>query len=120
MKPVTLQISVILDEDVLTDMIRRAVIDATGIDPKREARVRASQHAIFAGHKPPEDKGLLIDIKEAAKLMSLSERTIWAMAKDGRMPKPLRVGRALRWCYEELRAWVNAGGPPLTDWKWPI
>lgn len=69
---------------------------------------------------PPEDKGLLIDMKAAAKLLDLSERTVWGMANSGRMPKPIKIGRAVRWSHEELRAWVNAGCPPLDEWKWPL
>ena len=118
-KPLTVQISVTLDEEVLTDLIRRAVVSAMGIDPHREARVRASQHANLAGQKLPEDRGLLIDMKAAAKLLDLSERTVWGMANSGRMPKPIKIGRLVRWSHEELRAWVNAGGPPMTEWKWP-
>jgi excisionase family DNA binding protein len=118
-KPLTLQISVTVDEELLTDLIRRAVISAMGIDLQRDARVRASQHANFCGQKPPEDKGLLIDLRAAAKLLGLSQRTVWGMAKNGRMPKAIKIGRAARWSQDELRAWVNAGGPPLSEWKWP-
>jgi excisionase family DNA binding protein len=111
MKPVTLQLSVTLDEDLLTEIIRRAVINAIGIDPQREARIRASQHANFGGQKPPEDQGLLIDSREAAKLLQVSSRTLWAMQKEGRMPAPIRIGRAVRWSYESLKKWVEAGCP---------
>jgi excisionase family DNA binding protein len=120
MKPINLQITVTLDEDTLTDLIRRAVISAMGIDPQREARVRASQHANFGGQKPPEDKGLLIDTRQAAKLLKISARTIFQMEKDGRMPAAIRIGdRAVRWSYMELQEWVNAGCPERKDWKWP-
>lgn len=122
MKPIHLQITITPDEDTvntLVELLRRVRSAASGIDEQREARIRASQHAHFGGQKPPEDKGLLIDMKAAAKLLDLSERTVWGMANSGRMPKPLRIGRAVRWSYEELRAWVNAGCPPQDDWKWP-
>ena len=118
MKPSTLEITVTLDEEILADLIRRAVISATGIDRQKEARVRASQHANFGGQTPPEE-GLLIDLRETAKLLGLSQRTVWGMAKNGRMPNPIKIGRAARWIHEELRAWVNAGGPPVNEWKWP-
>jgi excisionase family DNA binding protein len=117
MKPFTLQISVTLDEEALTEMIRRAVV-ALGIDLQREARVRAL-HANFAGQKMPEDRGLLIDTSAARKLLNVSARTIWTMTQTGKMPKPIRVGRLVRWSYEELQAWVKAGGPPTSEWKWP-
>lgn len=52
------------------------------------------------------------------KLLDLSEWTVWGMANSGRIPKPIRIGRAVRWSYEELRAWVNAGCPPQDEWEW--
>lgn len=114
MKPIQLQISVTLDEEILADVIRRAVVSALGIDPQREARVRASQHANFGGRTPPDDPGLLIDTRQACKLLKVSPRTLWRMYNSGEMPKPIRIGRVVRWSYEELRAWVNSGAPPMT------
>jgi excisionase family DNA binding protein len=63
--------------------------------------------------------GLLIDSREAAKLLKISEKTLWSMWNEGKMPKPIRIGKAVRFSYEELQAWVNAGGPPQKEWKWP-
>jgi predicted DNA-binding transcriptional regulator AlpA len=79
----------------------------------------ASTHALFAGEKPPDDTGLLIDSRQASKLLGVSPRKLWAMYNSGEMPKPTRIGRAVRWGYEEIRAWVNAGCPPQDKWKWP-
>lgn len=122
MKPIHLQITITPDDDTvktLVELLRRVRSAASGIDEQREARIRASQYAHFGGQKPPDDEGLLIDMKAAAKLLDLSERTVWGMANSGRMPKPIRIGRAVRWSYEELRAWVNAGCPPQGEWKRP-
>lgn len=93
--------------------------EASGIDEKKEVRLRASQHALFGDQKPSEDIGLLIDTKQAAKLLNLGERTIWRMYSTGRMPRPIRIGQCVRWSYEELRAWVDAGCPPQEEWEWP-
>lgn len=127
MKTIQLQLSVTIGEDasrVLAEILGPAIQQAQSppkndLDERREARLRGSQHALFAGQKPPEDQGLLIDLREAAKLLGLSQRTVWGMSKNGRMPKPIKIGRAARWSHEELRAWVNAGGPPMNEWKWP-
>ena len=43
-------------------------------------------------HKQPQ---LLVDTNEAARLLSLSSRTVWQLQADGELPS-LRVGRALR------------------------
>lgn len=71
-----------------------------------------SQHALFAGQKPPEDRGLLIDTREACRLLKVSSRTLWRMYTSGEMPPPIRIGRAVRWGYDELQDWVRTGCPP--------
>lgn len=114
MRTIRLQVSVTLNEDAetaLLGLMRRAVSEASGFDEQREARLRASRHAHFGGEEPPEDESLLIDTKATAKLLNVCDRTVWGMAKDGRMPQPVRIGRAVRWNREELRAWVNSGCP---------
>jgi excisionase family DNA binding protein len=103
----------------LVELLKQVVTAAQGGDEAKDRRLRASQNAIFAGQKPPEDKGLLIDSRQAAKLLGVSERTLWGMWKAGKMPQPIRIGQAVRFGYEELQAWGNAGGPPQKKWKWP-
>ena len=115
MKPIQFQIGVTLDEkavETLAELMKGVLREWSGIDEQKEARLRASQHALFGGQKPPEDIGLLIDNKQAAKLLKVSERTLWGMWNSGKMPSPVRIGRAVRWSYEELKAWVAAGCPP--------
>jgi len=117
MKPIQLQFSVTLDEHEATkvvDLIRSAVVQPVGFDPTREARIKASQHAFFAGQKPPEDKGLLVDTNEVAKLLKVSARTVWKVQNEGEKPKPIRIGRAVRWNYEEIK---NAGCPKSSRQK---
>ena len=122
MEQIQLQIGVTLNEQAvaaLVGLIRKAFPEASVEDQKRETRLRASQHALLGGQKLPEDKGLLLTNREASKLLKISERTMWGMWNDGRMPKPIRIGQRVLWGYEELRAWVNAGCPHAEDWKWP-
>ena len=45
---------------------------------------------------------LLISTRDAATLLSVSERTIWSMCRDGRLAS-VRIGRALRISTDELR-----------------
>lgn len=119
MKTVQVQLTLSLDEaaasalaELLFPVIRQALAAVADVDEeKRKARLRTSQNAIFAGAKPPEDQGLLIDSKEAAKLLKVSPRTLWAMRTTGRMPAPVRIGRAIRWSREVLKQWVEAGAP---------
>lgn len=122
MTPIQFQVSITLDSEAVATLVtamRQLLKEANGNDEAREARLRASRQALFSGQTPPTDKGLLIDSREAAKLLNVSTRKLWAMWNDGRMPKPIRIGHAIRFSYEELQAWVNAGGPPHDEWEWP-
>lgn len=57
----------------------------------------------------PDDPpaALLLTVKQVAALLSLGQRTIWKMSAAGRMPAPLRVGRAVRWRRDELMTWIR-------------
>ena len=123
MKTIQFQIGVTIDEnaaETLAELMKRVVREVTGIDEQKEARLRASQHALFCGQNPPEHMGLLIDTKQAAKLLKVSERTLWGMWNSREMPKPIRIGRAVRWSYDELKAWVAAGCPLREKWRYAI
>lgn len=64
MERLQLRIGITLDEEAvaaLVTLLRKAIPEFTVLDEKREARLRASQHALFSGQKPPDDRGLLID-----------------------------------------------------------
>jgi predicted DNA-binding transcriptional regulator AlpA len=134
MKPITLQLSVTIEENsvaTLVDLMAQVVNESVGqsaarqrlavVEPSPKPKMtpaEASQHALFAGQKPPEDRGLLIDTRQATKLLNLSSRTLWTMYHTGRMPQPIRIGRAIRWSLDELRAWVAEGCPSQDKWEW--
>jgi excisionase family DNA binding protein len=138
MKAIYLQVGITLDGDavaMLAELMQQVIekgtarlvpprVSAAVSTEKRPERVpmtplERSQHAIFGGQRPPEDKGLLIDSRQAAKLLKVGERTLWRMWNSGTMPKPIRIGNAVRWSYEEIQAWVVAGCPRQEEWEWP-
>ncbi len=49
---------------------------------------------------------MLLTGKEAAKVLSVSERTLYALAKAGELPA-IRIGRAVRYDPLDLRAWIE-------------
>ena len=77
----------------------------------REARLQSSRNAVFAEHQLPTEHGLLVDSREAAKMLNVSSRTLWTLYNSGAMPKPIRIGRAIRFSYAALREWVDCGCP---------
>jgi excisionase family DNA binding protein len=48
---------------------------------------------------------LLVDAREAARLLSVSARTLWRLTKDGEVPS-VRIGRRVLFAPDALRAWV--------------
>jgi len=59
----------------------------------------------------------LIHSRDAAKLLGISERTLWGMSHAEETPSPIRIGRNVRWSIEELRAWTRYGCPPRSRWN---
>ncbi len=43
-------------------------------------------------------------------MLALGARTLWSLTKCGAIPSR-HIGRAVRYCPDELRAWVGAGCP---------
>jgi predicted DNA-binding transcriptional regulator AlpA len=118
---VQIQLTLTLDETAaktfaafLAPEIKKAIgVTAGELEEKANARIRASQHALLGGLKLPENQGILVDSKEAAKLLKISTRTLWGMHNSGEMPQPIRIGRAVRWSLEVLKRWAEAGCPPV-------
>jgi predicted DNA-binding transcriptional regulator AlpA len=125
MKTIQVQLTITLDDTAaktLAELLAPAIKQAAGLsvdesDERREARLRASRNAIFGSKTPPDDQGLVIDSKKAAKLLKVSQRTLWRMHTSGEMPPPIRIGRAARWSLEVLQKWVKAGCAVDRTWQ---
>ena len=63
-----------------------------------------------------ESACLAVPAAEVAKILGISVRHVWALLADGRLPKPVRLGRAVRWNVDELRDWLSAGAPDTQTW----
>ncbi len=53
---------------------------------------------------------------EAAKLCGVSRSTWLKLQASGRVPRPVRLGRCVRWLRSELLAWLAAGCPSRERW----
>lgn len=51
-------------------------------------------------HKDTET--LLVDAREAARLLGISPRTLWTLTNEGRI-RAAKIGRLVRYSHEELR-----------------
>jgi excisionase family DNA binding protein len=49
---------------------------------------------------------MLLTARQAARALSISERTLWSLTKSGQIPA-VRIGRAVRYDPADLRRWIN-------------
>jgi excisionase family DNA binding protein len=49
---------------------------------------------------------LLLTVREAAAMLAISTRTLWSLTDRGEVPA-VRVGRAVRYCIDDLRDWIK-------------
>jgi excisionase family DNA binding protein len=54
---------------------------------------------------------LLLTAPDAAAALSISERTLWQLTKDGTIPA-VRLGRSVRYDVAALRAWLERQQQP--------
>lgn len=66
------------------------------------------------GMSDREEK-LLVDVHEVARLLSISTRAVFKWVEQGKLPKPLKIGRCCRWRKSELVAWVERGCPRVSE-----
>ena len=49
---------------------------------------------------------LLLTVRQAAKVLSISERTLWSLTASGEIPA-VRFGRSVRYDRIDLRRWIE-------------
>lgn len=60
---------------------------------------------------------LALPAAAVAEMLHISERHLWSLHSSGRLPRPVRFGRAVRWSVDELRDWLAAGAPSRDVWE---
>lgn len=54
---------------------------------------------------------------DVAGLLQVSLRHVAVMHASGRLPRPIRFGRAVRWLVDEFHDWLAAGAPARDAWE---
>lgn len=70
-----------------------------------------SRHSPRAPLGPDGLPGRLLKLKELADFLGISERTAWRWLSAGKLPQPIRIGRAVRWQVRSVEHWIEAGCP---------
>jgi predicted DNA-binding transcriptional regulator AlpA len=56
-------------------------------------------------------KPQLLNAKEIAAMLHVSERHLWRLKAAGKVPKPVKVGECVRWLLRDIEAWLEMGCP---------
>jgi excisionase family DNA binding protein len=59
----------------------------------------------------------LMTAAEVAAALNSSERNVRRLNSAGHLPRPIKIGRLVRWRPDELRAWIDAGSPDRATWE---
>ena len=60
---------------------------------------------------------LAVDAADAARLLGISPAHLFSLKAQGKFgPAPMRLGRAVRYRVDELKAWLGAGCPSRSKW----
>lgn len=59
----------------------------------------------------------LIDAAALAEKLNVHQVTIRKWQTSGKIPAPVRIGRAVKWRLTEIEAWIAAGCPARAKWE---
>lgn len=63
------------------------------------------------------DQPLLLDIEAAAAILGITRRQLFNLDRTGRVPRPLRLRRNMRWRTAELELWRERAYPTRDQWE---
>lgn len=63
------------------------------------------------------DESLLLNDSSAAKILGIGRTLFRGLNSQGRIPKPIKLGRRKLWSRQELADWIAAGCPPRDKWE---
>jgi predicted DNA-binding transcriptional regulator AlpA len=69
------------------------------------------------GNNPDPQQVLAVDARTLGSMLNLSVRTIRTLDSSGKLPRPLRIGHAVRWSVPEIEAWLAAGALDRRTWE---
>ena len=56
---------------------------------------------------------VLIDVRQVAEMIGCSTRTVYRFSDAGKMPRPLKLGGAVRWRRSDIEQWIADGCRPV-------
>ena len=85
-----------------TGYLRLALVNFSYLWPLPGPGVFTVSNLVSAGPGGPDDRPILIDARVAARLLSISARTLWSLTHSGKVPC-VRLGRLVRYRVADLQ-----------------
>lgn len=63
-------------------------------------------------------ESMLLAAADVAQLLAASIKTVRRLDLSGQIPRPVRLGRLVRWRRDEILAWIEASCPDRDSWTW--
>lgn len=60
---------------------------------------------------------LALTAEEVAERLGISRAHVFRLQNSGHLPRPVRLGRSVRWPCAVLESWLAAGAPPRERWE---
>jgi prophage regulatory protein len=57
--------------------------------------------------------GRLLSVESVASMLDVSKRHIYRLSDAGKMPRPIKLGGAVRWDGTAISDWIAAGCPQV-------
>ena len=116
MGSITIQFSDESDQQLFVDLLAKAIRQATA-EPLAKLvstlRGGAEPQPSKEVGEPAEPKPDLMDVNAVAALIGASPRTVRRLADWGRMPRPISLGRMVRWQRSVVEEWISEGCPKM-------
>jgi excisionase family DNA binding protein len=68
---------------------------------------------VTATQSQPAATQALLEVAQVAELLNCSQRQVYRLSDAGKMPRPVRLGRLIRWDRDSLMRWIAEGCPPV-------
>lgn len=103
------------DQELFVDLLAKAIKQATA-EPLAQLVSTLRSGAVMPASESPkavESKPDLMDVNAVAALIGASPRTVRRLADWGRMPRPISLGRMVRWQRSVIEEWIREGCPRM-------
>ena len=64
-----------------------------------------------------ERQDMLVGVPKLEKLTAISKRTIFRLNASGKLPRPIRIGGAIRWRLSDIHEWIRLSCPNRRDFE---